>query len=441
MSSAPVQAVVPELSKERVAELVALLARVVEYAGYEPLVSNVWLLGDATHFPDKWKGGEASFVRLARRVMQYAGLGPDRLSVEFIDAQEVKGSDFPLVLGNPLAVWFARAEGSHFILRADRRVLSDASLALWCLLRAVSHLFCEVYELTSGWKNADNPIIDVAAHYLGFGIVATNAAFRPQPSRGGGVSKVVKLGALTLDEQVALLQLTGMVRGVSAAGMKITRGHLGHEQQLTFDKQSPAQFGVSRSSLLTDLALPAARLWPPPHQVASVLAPLPAEQESDDAKDEKSIVGKNRDRVVFRVRRRMTFRAVQFGMGLSMAVGMLMRMDQDLKVDANMVGSVTVLGLLAVAGLGWILKENRCSDKECDARLRVEDSTCPRCAGTIAGVLSHPRERLAAEERYYAAQRSAQDPELSITRRQAAGGNVGQAGSVLATSGTVRADS
>ena len=67
MSSAPVQAVVPELSKERVAELVALLARVVEYAGYEPLVSNVWLLGDATHFPDKWKGGEASFVRLARR--------------------------------------------------------------------------------------------------------------------------------------------------------------------------------------------------------------------------------------------------------------------------------------------------------------------------------------------------------------------------------------
>jgi hypothetical protein len=56
----------------------------------------------------------------------------------------------------------------------------------------------------------------------------------------------------------------------------------------------------------------------------------------------------------------------------------------------------SAVGALVGAKLGARV-ERHCSS--CQAALTVDLATCPRCGGRIAGVLSHPDERLAAEER------------------------------------------
>jgi predicted amidophosphoribosyltransferase len=59
--------------------------------------------------------------------------------------------------------------------------------------------------------------------------------------------------------------------------------------------------------------------------------------------------------------------------------------------------TAAVLGILGL-GVGRLLPDARCSEPKCGQPLAKDATVCPRCGGTVSGVIHHPRERLAAEE-------------------------------------------
>ncbi len=82
-----------------------------------------------------------------------------------------------------------------------------------------------------------------------------------------------------------------------------------------------------------------------------------------------------------------------FGMGALMLGGVLAGMKTGLDIDRGVIALVA-LGL-GVGGLvvGRFLRESRCSEPRCGVPLAPDRTTCPRCGGTIVGVIHHPRER------------------------------------------------
>lgn len=56
------------------------------------------------------------------------------------------------------------------------------------------------------------------------------------------------------------------------------------------------------------------------------------------------------------------------------------------------------IGGIALGAIGRRRFTDRCSDRDCEAVLPAGAATCPRCGGTVRGVIDDPSERLAAEE-------------------------------------------
>lgn len=115
--------------------------------------------------------------------------------------------------------------------------------------------------------------------------------------------------------------------------------------------------------------------------------------------DDRPVEGMNEGHPVFRVRGTMALR-----LGRMVTIPILLAGGLLAGPLWGGVSVAQVLAVAAVAGAAAMLvgsrfADDRCSEPRCNHRLRPEDTVCPRCGGTVAGVIDHPQQRLEALER------------------------------------------
>ncbi len=126
--------------------------------------------------------------------------------------------------------------------------------------------------------------------------------------------------------------------------------------------------------------------------------PLPP-QGAVRVTDDGPVEGANRGRPIFRVRGTYALRlgrmvTIPILLAGGLAAGPLARAVTVSQVLAAAAAAAAVALLV-----GRAIRDDRCSEPRCGARLPAEADVCPRCGGTIAGTIDHPHDRLEALER------------------------------------------
>ena len=380
--------------------LIEQLASLVKERGVGPLVSAPLVEANDDYFPDPWAGGEASVRRLARRLLLYAGIEDYPVVVNVLD----EGGS---VAQGTSGVSFEGLRQGNLEFAVQSAALRDPLVVVPAMARAVAEAYRRVHRLPVGDDAPRQRLVDVTAVYLGFGLLTANAALRHSGGGGGwgrrGNRMRTRLGFLDPQSVGFLL----------AAVLEIREIH-GRDRRQLLKQLSANPAGFVRASaavvdkldppLAEQLALPPQEHWPPPPDFDVLLAPIPDEEdeseEPEERKDEdRGVTGMNDGKPVFRVERS---KALRLGKMLALPVAMLGmlagRMDMGIDIPMWQAGAVAaVLGVLGL-GVGRMLPDLRCSEPKCGGELTPEMETCPRCGGTVMGVINHPKERLAAEE-------------------------------------------
>jgi hypothetical protein len=103
----------------------------------------------------------------------------------------------------------------------------------------------------------------------------------------------------------------------------------------------------------------------------------------------------NEGRPVFRIRATKASSRLLWGVGLGCAVGMGIA---ALLAQPLYIVIATAGGAIIGAVNGARIRDDYCSGLRCAAKLAPHATVCPRCGGTIAGVIGSPDDRLEAEE-------------------------------------------
>ncbi len=351
-------------------------------------------------FPDPWAGGEASVRRLVRRLLHYTGIKDIPVVVHVLDEGTVAA-------GTGGASFEGYRKGAlEFAVQSG--AMRDPMVVVSALARAVSEAYRRVHRLPIGNDTQHQRLVDVTAVYLGFGLLTANAALRHAGSGGGwgrkGNRMRTRLGVLDPQSVGFLLAVQLEVRGIRGRARRTVLREL---------SANPAGFVRAAFPVLERLDPPLAEQldvppvdqWPPAPDLEALTAPFEdAEQDEDPQQEERKdedrgVTGMNDGRPVFRVERSKALRLAKMLALPTVMLGMLAgRMNVGIEIPMWQAGAAAVgLGALGLI-IGRMLPDRRCSEPKCGTELDPEMETCPRCGGTVKGVISHPRERLAAEE-------------------------------------------
>jgi hypothetical protein len=394
--------------------LVEQLAALVKARGVGPLANAPLIEPTPAFFPDPWAGGEASVRRLARRLLRYAGIEDHAVEVTVLDE------------GNALAagtagVSFEGLRQGTLEFAVQSAALRDPMVVVPAMARAVADAYRRVHRLPTASeaeaaaKEAHHQrLVDVTAVYLGFGLLTANAALRHSGSGGGW-------GRRSTRTRTRLGVLDPQSVGFLVAMQLHVRGLVGKERRAVLRKLEANPVGFVRAAepvlerldppLAAQLELPAREHWPPAPALAVLTAPFSGEVEADAAAEpeerkdeERGVQGMNAGRPVFRVERSKALRLAKMLALPTIMLGMVAsRMQVGIELPTWQAGvAAVVLGVVGLA-VGRLLPDRRCSEPKCGQALDPDMTVCPRCGGTIMGVIHHPRERLAAEEAALAA--------------------------------------
>lgn len=386
-------------------QLIAHLSTLVRQRGFPTWVNAPLLLPTERFFPDPWKGGEASVRRVCRRLLRYAGLPDQRVDIEIYEEQpgrRATPAGKPVLKGTAeLQVWPRGRRDGAWRFGVEAVALRTPHFFVASMARAVAWQWLEHH----GHMVDENPerqrLVDVATHYLGFGVLTTDAALRHGAENTGGFSAKrtkTRLGQLSPRAMSFLLGAQLEVRGLDKAEIKGVERHL-----------QPNQVGFVRAAMrwirahpesLDRLDLPPAGEWPVPPALRHFTGPLDGDDASSDEDRldvDRGIEGINEGKPVFRVVRNMTARFAKASM-LIVSLGAVSGRTGGL--DISMVHIMGVAGTLLVASLvfGQFFRESRCSEPKCANPLTEADTHCPLCKGQVMGIIDDPKKRLAAEE-------------------------------------------
>lgn len=388
-------------------ELAALIAR----AGVGPFVAAPLLEPNDRYFPDEWHGDESSLARLAKRFLEYAGLGSYDAVVECSDDAET----------NPgAAVWLVGVDGEtcRFSTALDR--LDDPLIVVATVAYEVARAYRTIHDL-DGSQEPSAAVLAVTTIYLGFGIVTTNASYRYRASGEllGQIATTTwshtQFGGLSPETMSFLLAAQLAARDATSRQIRSVVAELETNQRSYFEaayrELMPA--AVAERLQLPDRATwPAARPLPPERKVEHARSLLGALRQRAEAVPTATVVrgGRPRTNAV-----RATFRVIGTAATLGFALGLLIAVAlfvatavvMSRLVEGPPLASFPVGALLGMViappVVGFVLGKRRrrdhCSDPDCNALLPQVARTCPGCGGTIAATLKHRNERLDAEER------------------------------------------
>jgi hypothetical protein len=417
-----------------------LLARGGELA-YASYLRGPMLEPTPTYFPDRWAGGEASVRRLLLRLLRYAG--HPNIDVEVVIHEEdparrgdVQNKPAPMRNKDPVA-WFVRRDAKsksneperlHFA--CEEAILREPENLVPALARAVAH----AHRVLTGLAQPDNQrLIDLTGVALGFGLLTTDACQRFYAKSAGGFRSTraeFRLGALSVQDMSFLLALQLAARGTDKRTLRKLLGGV-QPNQAAFVREALAWLEQLDPAVRVRLKLPAQDRWPPAPDLAALTGPLddPRQREDnpeqlvsgsgvfDDALDEdedkdrakkddeprrdidRGIRMANRGKGVFRIERSGALRMAKLLALPVILLGFLFSRG-EFGVDVKMELVMPVALGLALVGLavGSLFTDRRCSEPKCGSKLGVEDKQCPLCGGVVMGMITHPSQRLGAEE-------------------------------------------
>lgn len=385
--------------------LLARLGELTRRFGAARLVVGPLPHADETWFPDRWAGGEPSMRRLVRRLVIYAGMDDVPVSVKVHDDGQDGGGG-----GTTFApVWFVGAAGGTLQFGALASALRTPLLVVPAAARAVAEGFLRTNGVKVGEEPGPQRIVDVAAHFLGFGLMTTDAAIRHVAGAQAGFRgsrQKLRLGVLAPQSQAFLLGASAVARQMSNAEVR----RLARKMQpnpAAFFRAARDRLSAADPSLAQTLAIAPRDKWPDPPDLDELRAPFDDEDddeeegaEPEERKDlDRGVLGMNEGKSVFRVERSKALRLAKMLALPVVLLGILagrMNMGIDIPMWQIAIAAATLgLGGLAV---GRLLPDARCSEPKCGTPLAPGVEVCPRCGGRIAGVIGHPKERLAAEE-------------------------------------------
>lgn len=376
-------------------------AGLVTRRGYEHVALAPLILPDGRHFPDRWAGGEASVRRVVLRLLVYADLEQLEPIVKVEDDVGL-GPMSPVGIGS--AGWFQKFDGPRPVVVVRESSLRDPFVLVPALARAVAAIFRVHHGLAVGDPGVEERFVDLTAVYLGFGLVTLPAVVRHHTARTGARvrSAVSRVGAVDPRALSFALAVVLAVRNTDARARRAIAAVVG-DNPTAFIAAADAWLAAMQPPLLERLGIPERATWPDPPALSMLTAPLaqddPAVSQEVRRDEERGVAGMNAGKPVFRVERSKALRMAKL-LGLPvLLLGMLFGRAQ-MGIEIEMWKAASVAGALALLGLaiGRMLPDSRCSEPRCGEPLTREHTTCPRCGGRVAGVIGHPRERLAAED-------------------------------------------
>ncbi len=389
------------------------LADLVETRGIDPVVNAPLVQPTPDFFPDPWKGNVASVRRLLRRLLRYTRLEVDRVEVVVYDPEDEVQPDEPSpppMRGQAPIVWRLEPRPDQpWRFGLDVRALKDAHNLVPACARAVAHAYREHHRIPNSDAESAAPAVDVTAVYLGFGVLTVDASMRFSSGAQGGFRasrSQFRLGALSPQAVAYLLAAQALLRGLDAKQRRKLSSKL-QPNQAEFFRQAVKQ--LETVDLFERLELPPEETWPDPPGMAwyrqdlddpAVAEPEANDEDDDLERDHESIRGKNQGKPVFRVERNMIGTLIKATVVPTIFLGgMLTRPFMQLPVTMAHVSMAAIGMALISLVVGALLKDSRCSEPKCMARLSPDMETCPLCGGTIMGTIGNAKERLEAEER------------------------------------------
>ncbi len=400
--------------------MLAELAALVAGGGYEHLVLAPLIGAEPTYFPDHWAGGSASVVRMLRRLFVYADL-------ESLRARAVIEPDIGLGPMSPAGVgapaWFDKFEGDKVTGKTALVGVRESSLRDPAqLASALARVTAEVWRAHHGLAVVDNIReqrgVDVAAIYLGFGRLTVGSALRHGIERSGARPRAntTRLGVLPPRTLAFVLAAQIHVRELDADARRQLGRELGGNTQAFFET-ALAWHDRNQAGLHELLRIPPRADWSAPPSLSLLTAPLTDDEDAGDESaaesrhdGDRGVLGMNVGRPVFRVERSKARRLARM-LGLPVLLLGMLAGRMQMGVEFEMWKALTIAGALALAGLaiGRMFPDVRCSEPRCGEPLKPGAATCPRCGGQIVGAITHPKERLAAEEEYASKSAGARD--------------------------------
>jgi hypothetical protein len=388
------------------------LASLIERRGIEPFVAAPLLEADDRFFPDAWHASDASVGRLAKRLLDYAGLGSYDAMVELAE----KTDDVPAA-----AAWFAGIDGTTCRFGTALTRLDDPLLVVATMAHEVARAYRRIHELDDASADAAPGLVSLTTVYLGFGIITTNASYRYR-SRGelrGSLAYTEwshqRFGGLSPQAMSFLLAVQLAARDATSSQIRSVTSQLEPNQRAYFEDAYGELMpdAVSARLRLPDRATwPAARPLPPKAEGKLVRSLLGAAGQLSDALAPAVVV---KGRTARENTGRSTFRVIGTAAAAWTGLGFLIAIVGIFAAAAiaspfvsgpslAWLGYQPVLAwLLAAPILGFVLGKRQrrdvCSDPSCNARLPQAATACPGCGGTIAATLKSRNERLDAEER------------------------------------------
>jgi hypothetical protein len=341
--------------------------------------------------------------RLLRRLLRYAGL--ESLAVEVTvygieDERAREGQPLGARGGGLCDLWLVSLGGGVARFGAEGSVLADPVAAAAAAARATAQAFRAFHRLYDANGGREQRLVDLTAVFLGFGLLTADASLR-YVSRGGRASQT-RQGSLSPQAVCfAVAAHLATVEQPDTKGLKRLLGGL-QANQGAFVRRSLAAISARETPVATTLGLPPREAWPAPRSLAALAGPLVAEEDAEaveEAVEDRGVAGKNAGKPVFRVERRSGGRFARLAVMATMILGGMATRPQmgELLAMSDVMAAGLGLGLVAFL-VGSLVRERRCSEPKCGASLRPEMTICPRCGGSVMGVIKHPRERLAAEE-------------------------------------------
>ena len=219
------------LERER---LWAALENVIAARGEATFLTAPILLPINTCFPDRWTPDEHGVKRLARRLLDYAGLTQLEVDVEmFTGETEVRqvGLDGRASATSHAgaAAWFGGIRNGRCQFGAETDQLDDPGGLVGAMAHEVSHAFRRTYHLEHRDRDVEEKLTDVTTIYLGFGVLTTaaSARFITQHHQNLGSSYSHKRQGYLAGEAMAfMLGSQLLVRGYDAATIKWYAKHL-----------------------------------------------------------------------------------------------------------------------------------------------------------------------------------------------------------------------
>lgn len=387
--------------------------------GPEPLLSAPLMTLGKELYPERWREDLGSCRVILTRTLVYLGLGGE--APELLGVDESSSERPPqLAHKQDLPAWFLGWEEERPRFAVDLSTLLKPAILIPALVRACIHAM----SVRRSWLSLGDhqaPKLDLIGLAFGWGVVLTHAS-HVIVSRSGH-AKYTQLTALAPPAMATSLAWLSVARQLGPRDCREVARQLAPNQREAYEKALKASRSEEIEIPEALESLPPVAQWPAVWDMqkrvqeakarVNALPPLP--KDSEEQGPERGVLGKNKGKNVFLVRRSLAMRIMKFGLGGVFLSSMLLRSDPSCEVDSAQVMSIGLVVVLLGGLVGRFVVERRCSDPKCDARLREDMKECPRCGGRIAGIISNPKDRLNAAEEL---QQDEQGPEQSLAQSQ-----------------------